>query len=261
MSTYEGKFVWYELMTSDPAAATAFYTRVVGWTAADAGMPGMSYTLVSAGPTQVAGLMAIPEAARAMGARPGWLGYIAVADVDAAAAKAAAAGAAIHHAPEDIPGVGRFAALADPQGASFALFRGSPGDTPPPAPPPGTAGHVGWHELHAGEGAAAFAFYASQFGWEKHEGMDMGPMGVYQLFGPPGSGGESFGGMMTKMAETPHPHWLYYFNVDAIDAAVERVNAAGGKVVNGPMEVPGGSWIINGIDPQGALFALVAAKR
>ena len=259
MTTPQGSFVWYELMTSDPSAATAFYTRVLGWSAADSGMPG--YTLVSAGPAQVAGIMAIPEAARAMGAKPGWVGYIAVPNVDAAAASVAAAGGAIHHAPQDIPGIGRFAAMADPHGASFALFCGTPGDEAPPAAAPGTPGHIGWHELHAGDGPAAFAFYASQFAWEKHEGMDMGPMGVYQMFGVAGSGGVSMGGMMTKMAETPHPHWLYYINVEAIDAAVERVTAAGGTVINGPMEVPGGSWIINGIDPQGAMFALVAAKR
>jgi len=261
MATPQGAFVWYELMTSDPAAATAFYSQALGWSAADSGMPGMSYTLVSAGPARVGGIMAIPEQARAMGAAPGWIGYIAVADVDAAAARVVAAGGAVHHAAEDIPGVGRFAAMADPHGASFILFRGAPGDEAPPAAPPGTPGHVGWHELHAGDGPAAFDFYAGQFGWEKHEGMDMGPAGVYQMFGPVGSAGVSIGGIMTKTAETPHPHWLYYFNVEAIDAAVERVLGAGGKVVSGPMEVPGGRWIINGVDPQGALFALVAPKR
>ena len=261
MTTPEGAFVWYELMTSDPAAATAFYTQVIGWSAADSAMPGMSYTLVSAGPAQVGGIMAIPDEARAMGAVPAWEGYIAVADVDAAAARIAAAGGQIHRPPDDIPGIGRFAVMADPHGASFTLFRGTPGDAPPPAAAPGTPGHVGWHELLAGDGPAAFAFYASQFGWEKHEAMDMGPMGVYQMFGVAGSGSVSMGGMMTKTPETPHPHWLYYVNVEAIDAAAERVTAAGGKVVNGPMEVPGGSWIVNGIDPQGALFALVAPKR
>jgi uncharacterized protein len=260
MATPQGAFVWYELMTSDPAAATAFYSRVVGWTAADSGMPGMSYTLVSAGPAPVGGIMAIPEEARAMGAVSAWEGYLAVADVDAAAARIAAAGGRICHPPQDIPGVGRFAAMADPQGASFMIFRGTPGDEPP-ATVPGTPGHVGWHELHAGDGAAAFDFYASQFGWEKHEAMDMGAMGIYQLIGVAGSGNASMGGMMTKMPDTPRPHWLYYINVEAIDAAVDRVKGAGGTVVHGPQEVPGGSWIVNAIDPQGALFALVAPKR
>ncbi len=260
MATPQGAFVWYELMTSDPAAATAFYTQVVGWTAADSDMPGMQYTLVSAGPAQVAGIMAIPDEARAMGAMPGWEGYIAVADVDAATARICAAGGSTLHPPQDIPGIGRFAVMADPHGASFIVFRGSPGDAPPAAAP-GTPGHVGWHELLAGDGAAAFAFYAGQFGWEKHDAMDMGPAGSYQMFGVAGSGDASMGGMMTKMPETPRPHWLYYFNVPAIDAAVERVSAAGGKVVHGPQEVPGGSWIVNALDPQGALFALVAPRR
>ena len=261
MATPQGAFVWYELMTSDRAAATAFYTQVVDWTAADSGMPGMQYTLVSAGAAQVGGIMAIPEEAREMGAVPGWVGYIAVADVEAAVARITAAGGKNHRPPQDIPGIGRFAVVADPHGAGFIVFRGAPGDEAPPAAPPGTPGHVGWHELHAGNGPAAFDFYAGQFGWEKHEGMDMGPMGVYQMFGPAGSDGASIGGIMTKTAETPHPHWLYYVNVEAIDAAAARVASAGGRVVNGPMEVPGGSWIINGIDPQGALFALVAPKR
>jgi uncharacterized protein len=260
MATPQGAFVWYELMTSDPDAAAAFYTKVIGWTAADSGMPGMKYILVNAGPAQVGGVMAIPDGAKAMGAQPGWEGYIAVADVDAAAARITDAGGKTYKAPEDIPGVGRFAVMADPQGATFMIFRGAPGDEPPPAAP-NAPGHVGWHELNAADGASAFDFYAGQFGWEKHEAMDMGPAGVYQLFGVAGSGNASMGGMMTKMPEVPRPHWLYYFNVDAIDAAVERIGAAGGKVVNGPMEVPGGSWIVNAVDPQGAMFALVAPKR
>ncbi|HRI18862.1 MAG TPA: VOC family protein [Burkholderiaceae bacterium] len=262
MATPQGSFVWYELMTTDPDAAAAFYAKVVGWNVADAGMPGMKYTLVKAGADSVGGIMALPDSAKAMGAGPAWDGYIAVADVDAAAARAAAAGASIYKAPEDIPGVGRFAVLGDPHGASFMLFRGTPGDEPPPAAGPDAPGHVGWHELHAGDGVAAFDFYAAQFGWEKRDAMDMGPAGVYQLFGLAGSDKQSaIGGMMTKMAQTPRPHWLYYFIVDAIDAAVGRIDAAGGKVVNGPMEVPGGSWIVNAVDPQGAMFALVAPKR
>jgi hypothetical protein len=221
----------------------------------------MKYTLVSAGPARVAGIMALPDEARAMGAQPGWEGYIAVADVDAAVARIAAAGGQTCHPPSDIPGVGRFAAMTDPHGATFTVFRVTPGDDPPPPAAPGTVGHVGWHELHAGDGAAAFDFYAGQFGWEKHEAMDMGPAGSYQMFGVAGSDNNSMGGMMTKMPETPRPHWVYYINVDAIDAAVERIGAAGGKVVHGPEEVPGGSWIVNALDPQGALFALVAPKR
>ena len=175
----------------------------------------------------------------------------------AATARVQAAGGTVCHVPEDIPGVGRFSVLTDPQGAAFILFKGNL-DAAPPAPPPGTPGTVGWHELHAGDGAKAWDFYSTQFGWTKDSAMDMGPMGVYQLFA---TGGEAVGGMMTKMPEQPMPAWLYYFNVEAIDAAAQRVSAGGGKVVNGPMEVPGGQWIINAVDPQGAMFALVAPTR
>ena len=256
MSTTPSSFVWYELMTTDPVAAESFYRSVCGWTTADAGMPGQAYTLLSAGPTMVGGLMAIPDDARASGARPCWVGYIGVPDVDAFAAQVQAAGGAIHRPPEDIPTVGRFAVAADPHGAAFVLFKGNSDEAPAPVAP-GTPGHIGWHELHAGDGRAAFDFYAGLFGWTLDSEMDMGPAGKYLLFA---AGAEAVGGMMTRMPEMPVPAWVYYFNVDAIDAAVARVNAAGGTVINGPMEVPGGQWIINGLDPQGALFALVGPK-
>lgn len=250
-------FIWYELMTSDPAAATKFYADVLGMSGADSGVPDMKYTIVSAGGAPVGGIMEIPAEAKQMGAQPAWMGYVGVADVDAHAAKLQAAGGAIHHAPEDIPGVGRFAVVADPHGASFMLFRGS-SDEGPPSAAPGAPGHVGWRELHAGDGPAAFDFYAGLFGWTKDEAMDMGPMGVYQLFA---AGGQAIGGMMTKTAETPAPYWLYYFNVEAVDAAIARVKAAGGQLLNGPMQVPGGSWIAQCMDPQGAMFAVVGAKQ
>lgn len=257
MSKFPSKFVWYELMTSDPQAAEIFYKKVIGWDAKDAGMPTGPYTIVSAGTLMVGGIMAIPPEAAAMGARPSWLGYIGVDDVDSATAKVKAAGGKEFKAPSDIPGVGRFSCVTDPQGAVFMLFKGN--GEPDQAPPAhGTPGHIGWRELHAGEGVSAWDFYASQFGWTKGEAMDMGPMGVYQLFA---SGDAPVGGMMTKTPETPMPHWLYYINVDAIDAAIVRVTEAGGKVINGPMEVPGGMWIVQGMDPQGALFALLAPKR
>ncbi len=258
MSAYHGKFVWYEVMTSDMTAAEAFYRNVIGWDAKAAGMPDRPYTVFSAGPAMVGGLMPIPEAARAMGARPCWNGYIAVDDVDGYARRVTAAGGALHHGPEDIPGIGRFAVVADPQGAGFILFRPS-GEPPPNAPAaPGTPGHVGWHELHANDREPAFAFYAGLFGWTKGDAMDMGEMGIYQIFA---AGGPPIGGMMTRVPTTPGPFWLYYFNVAALDAAMARVGAAGGRVANGPHQVPGGSWIAQCFDPQGAMFAMVAPQR
>jgi predicted enzyme related to lactoylglutathione lyase len=249
-------FVWYELMTTDTPAAETFYRSILGWTGQDSGVPGVAYTMLSAGETPVAGLMAIPPDARAAGARPGWLGYVAVDNVDTIAAQAKEAGGVIHRPAADIPGVGRFAILADPQGAMFALFTPLPGEPRQPVTP-GTPGHGGWRELLATDREAAFDFYSGLFGWTKAEPFDMGPMGIYQLFN---AGSDMIGGMMTKPEAVPAPSWLYYFNVAGIDEAAERVKKAGGQVTNGPNQVPGGSWIIHCVDPQGALFALVGPR-
>ncbi len=257
MATSPSPFIWYELMTTDTAAAEAFYRSVVGWQAKDAGMPGMAYTLLSAGDVQVAGMMALPPEAFAAGARPGWIGYLAVDDADASAARIRAAGGAVHRAPEDIPGIGRFAVVADPHGAAFIVMQPF-SDEQPPQPAPGTPGHVGWHELHAGDLDSAWAFYAAQFGWTRDQAIDMGPMGTYQLFA---TGGPAVGGMMTRTPDTPVPTWLYYFNVGGVDAAVARVSQGGGKVLMGPHQVPGGSWIVQCADPQGGMFALVGMQR
>jgi uncharacterized protein len=177
MSSTHGKFVWYELMTTDAKAAETFYRGVVGWGAQDSGMPDMSYTLLTLGAVPVAGLMAAPKEACDAGAGPAWIGYVAVDDVDASAAQAKQEGGAIHRAPDDIPGVGRFAIIADPHGATLCLFKPDGGPQGQP-PAPGTPGTAGWRELYAGDREAAFAFYAKLFGWTKAEHVDMGPMGI-----------------------------------------------------------------------------------
>jgi predicted enzyme related to lactoylglutathione lyase len=255
MTAPNGKFIWYELATTDAAAAETFYKHVVGWGSQSAGSPEMPYTLFTIGEAGICGLMTLSEECVAAGIPAGWTGYIGVGDVDAKADQLVTAGGTIRRGPADIPDIGRFAAVADPQGVPFVLFRGSV-DQPPPTFPPGTPGTIGWHELHTSDWQAAFAFYADQYGWTKGEAYDMGPMGIYQLFTVDGV---AAGGMMTS-ADRP-PTWQFYFNVEAIDAAIDRLTAGGGRIINGPMEVPGGSWIVNGLDPQGAVFALVAPKR
>ena len=258
MSTNPARFVWYDLMTSDTKAAEAFYKSVIGWEAQSMGAPDRPYTVFSVGQGGVAGLMPLPEDARAAGAPPCWTGYVWVDDVDAWALRVKAAGGAVRHAGQDIPGIGRFAVVADPHGAVFILFKDTGGPQRPQAAA-GTPGHIGWHELHAGDGVSAFAFYSGLFGWTGVEAMDMGPMGVYQIFAT--GGDAAVGGMMTQMPDSPGPCWRYYFNVEAIDAAVARTVAGGGRLVMGPQQVPGGSWIVQCIDPQGGSFAMVAAKR
>ena len=243
-------FVWYELVTRDLAAAETFYKNVVGWAVADSGMSGMRYTILSAGERQVGGMTAMAE-----GPSPVWLGYVGVDDVDAYAVRVRDAGGTVHKGPDDIPGVGRFAVVADPQGGAFILFAGS-GEPPPPLAPM-TPGTTGWHELHTSDWEASFAFYAGLFGWTKADAMDMGPMGTYQLIA---AGGDPIGAMMNS-PNFPRPMWLYYFAVDDIDAARDRVETAGGAILFGPHEVPGGAWVVQASDPQGAMFALVGFRR
>ena len=249
-------FVWYELMSNDPAASGDFYRKVVGWNVKDSGMPGMSYSILSLGEISIGGMLGLTDEMRAGGARPCWIGYVGVADVDADAARIAAAGGKVLRAPADIPGIGRWAMVTDPHGAPFVIFRGTTDASPTPQAP-GTPGTMGWHELHAGDGQAAWAFYSSTFGWTAAEAMDMGPMGIYQIFG---AGGAPIGGMMTRSPETPGPFWLYYVNVDGTADAVARATGAGAKLLMGPHEVPGPMWVAIFTDPQGATFAVVSAK-
>ncbi|MGZ3305767.1 MAG: VOC family protein, partial [Asticcacaulis sp.] len=102
---------------------------------------------------------------------------------------------------------------------------------------------------------AAFDFYSAQFGWEKGVAMDMGPAGIYQVFDVDGV---QTGGMMNN--PLPQQAWLFYFNVEDIDAATGRLTAGGGAVQMGPMEVPGGRWAVVGRDPQGAMFGLLGPR-
>jgi predicted enzyme related to lactoylglutathione lyase len=246
-------------MTNDAAAATDFYTHVIGWTAqlATNAPEGVHYTLFEVDGQPATGMMALNDEACAAGARPGWLGYVLSDDVDAAVTKAKSLGGSVYVEPCDIPQVGRFALIGDPHGAAIGLMKWA---EPMPTPPsmPMQNGRTGWHELMAGDLEADFAFYAALFGWSKVEDLDMGPMGTYRIFGLDKEMG--IGGMMTKPAEIPMPAWGYYFATGNIDEAVARVTDKGGQILNGPMEVPGGAWIINGLDQQGVPFSLVGTR-
>jgi predicted enzyme related to lactoylglutathione lyase len=252
MVSSHGRFVWYELRTTDMEAAKAFYAKVVGWGTRDASMPDLPYTVCTAGEAPVSGLMYLPEAARRMGERPSWIGYVSVDDVDATADRIAELGGAVHVEPQDILDVSRFSVVADPQTATLALFKWlKPGrEQPVELRRPGG---VGWHELLADDWEKAWAFYSELFGWQR-VAADSDAMGPYQTFS---AGGQTIGGMYTKPPVAPVPLWLYYFNVGDINAAAERVKAASGQILQGPMEVPGGNWMVQCTDPQGAVFALV----
>jgi len=214
-------------------------------------MPGLAYSLFTVGDTPVTGLMNLPEDMRRTGATPRWIGYVGVDDVDAAVDRIKQLGGAVHVPPTDVPNISRFSVVVDPQMATLTLVKGlKPGQAQ--SAELGKPGCVSWHELLAADWEKAFAFYGELFGWQKAD-ADIGPMGTYQLFS---AGGQTIGGMFTKPPMVPVPFWLYYFSIGDIDAAAERVKAGGGQILEGPLEVPGGSWIARCTDPQGAIFAL-----
>ena len=253
-----GRPLWYELLTTDRAAAESFYKTVVGWTTAPFDGAPMPYTMWMRGEAPVGGVMTLPDELKSMGVPPHWMMYIGVPKLEDATAHVERLGGSAISPIIDVPTVGRMRTMKDPQGGAFSIYEpASPPSHPEAAP---ELGDASWHELYTTDGEAALRFYQSLFGWKSTETMDMGPMGKYYMFGRELG---SMGGMMTKtpdMAQVPTA-WLIYFRVPDVHAAAERVKANGGSIVNGPMEVPGGDWIVQGMDPQGAAFALHHKKQ
>lgn len=246
--TQHGAPCWYELTTPDIAGATAFYGALLGWEVQNAGMEGFEYFLALRDGAMVAGMMA------PMGEMPtAWSIYFAVEDCDATCDQVKARGGQIFAGPDDIPETGRFAMLADPQGAVFGILQPLPG-------PQSVAfdqqkqGHGNWHELMSPDPAAGLAFYTEIFGWVPGQAMPMGEMGSYQLFG---RAGQDIGGMMGLPGPEVPPHWLPYFGVASVGAAMAQITAGGGSVIHGPQDVPGGAFIAIARDPQGGHFAVV----
>jgi len=260
VGTLQGSWIWYELITPDPDGAKAFYDAVVGWKVETTPAGPMDYRMIVAPDGALTGgVMRLTAEMSAGGARPCWLGYIGVDDVDAALAAIVAAGGKQIMEPFDIE-AGRIAMVADCCGAPFYVMT--------PNPPPGggesaafaalpNPGHCGWNELYANDQDKAVAFYSAQFGWTLPDAMDMGPMGKYQFIAHDGT---MIGAIMRKPENVPISMWSHYFWVDGIEAAKAQILAGGGQVLNGPHEVPGPLWIIQGADPQGAFFSLVSSS-
>jgi predicted enzyme related to lactoylglutathione lyase len=249
-----GRHIWSELMTTDVNGAKAFYGAVVGWTSEPMRGGAMPYTRFKRNhDTGVAGLMEQPPG---MNMPPFWSMYIAVPDFAAAAAHITRLGGSGLSGVIDMPAVGRMQMLKDPQGAAFYIMQPEPRDNPPVRDP--QPGDACWLELMTTDAHAAMSFYNEIFGWEEAEAMDMGPAGTYHVFA---RGGRRMGGMMNQpaaMAQMP-PLWGIYFEVPDVVAAAARVAEHGGRVLNGPQEVPGGA-IVNAIDPVGAAFSLHTRK-
>ncbi len=252
-----GRILWHELSTTDKKAAAAFYLKAVGWTT-QAWEENPSYVMFAAGGRPMAGLLALGAEA---GARPNWLTYIGTPNLESTVAQAQALGAKVLKPAEGVPAVGRWVVLQDPQGAVFAVLQ--PSQQPSDAEP--GVGDFSWHELATTDASAAFKFYQQLFGWEETGAMDMGPeLGMYHMYG---RGGIPMGGIYKKPNDPKAPahmrqptHWLPYVLVPDSHKAADATTKAGGQVINGPMEVPGGDWIAMGLDPQGGAFAVHSRK-
>jgi uncharacterized protein len=241
--------VWHDELTSDVEAAKTFYAAVLGWTYQ---LQKPDYHITLAQDHAMGGILPAPEYLHLM--PPFWSCYIETPNIDRACKRVEQMGGTIFRVPWDVPG-GRIAVIADPTGAPFNILQSLPGHEDVP-PPQGTLGAVGWNELHAGNLDDAWDFYAGMFGWTKGTALDMGKMGTYQLFQV---NGKDAGAIMKKQAMLPRPMWLFYFVVDGINNAIDRITRAGGKIAMGPHQAPGGNWIVSAFDPQGGNFQLTSA--
>jgi hypothetical protein len=254
-----GRFVWHDLTVNDPKAAMAFYTEVIGWKTEPFGEQTgpEAYNMWVGAEGPLGGVMELPAAAKAMKVPGNWMGHVEVNDVDETVARVKALGGVVHHGPEDVPTVGRFAVIADPQGAAISVFK--------PAQvmdvhDVSKHGEISWNELYTTDAKAALAFYGEIFGWTTLSQMDMGgPMGTYYIYG---LGDVQLGGVMNRPPDMQMPpSWVYYVHVDDLDAAIDRAKRLGAQVLFGPMDVPDGGRVAQLLDSQGVWFALHAQGR
>ncbi|MET0250987.1 MAG: VOC family protein [Novosphingobium sp.] len=256
-----GDYVWYELITPDPQASKTFYGNVVGWTYSGSEHDGYFHLTTSDG-EHAGGMAQLTAEMQARGARPVWLGYIHVTDVDAEVEAIEREGGRVQMPAIDLANVGRIAMVTDPQGAPFYVINPIPPADKPDAKSTAfsvdAAQHVRWNELSTSDADAAVAFYTGHFGWVQEGDLDMGEMGKYRFIHKDGIG---LGAIMPKHPEMPASSWSYYIGVADIDLAAKAIEAGGGKIIMGPMEIPGGEFALNGIDPQGASFGLVGPRK
>lgn len=264
MTKPAGSFIWYELMTPDPAASKAFYDAVIGWSIdSDPVAPGVDYRMIkrSVG-GNAGGVLRLTDDMRSHGARPMWLGYLSSPDVDGAMTAIEASGGKALIPPWDAPGVGRLAMFADPQGVPMYLMN----PLPPEGPADATSDvfsvdqpqHVRWNELTTTDQDGAIAFFGKHFGWSEEGAMPMGEMGDYKFVQ---HDGVAIGAVMIKPPQMSRSAWTYYIGVADIDRAAQSVTDGGGQVLFGPMEIPGGEFSLSGVDPQGASFGLVGPRK
>ena len=244
-----GRIVWHDLETSDRGAAKSFYTSIAPWKT-EPFDEAKDYEMWTLDGEPIGGVSSLPASS---GRTPHWLPYVCVYDVDALARQAESLGGRVKVKPTEIPHVGGWAVIADPQGAPIGVFE--PAESPPGHEGEPAIGEFSWHELATDDYKAAAEFYRALFRWEKTSEYDMGEMGIYYMFGQHGA---TYGGMFNRPPQIPVSSWLCYVRVNSVKPVADKVKELGGSVMNGPMEVPGGDWIAQCMDPQGAPFALHA---
>lgn len=254
-----GDFIWYELMTPDAEGAKAFYDAVVGWNISEGAPEFGGYRMIGRSDGgNAGGVLPLTDEMQQHGARPTWLGYVSVADVDQSVTAIGQAGGKGLMPAFDIPNVGRIALVADPQGAPFYVMKPTPPEPKSQSDvfSPDAQQRVGWNELSTSDPVAARKFYTDQFGWGSDEFMDMGEMGEYRFLEQDGT---RIGALCGVMQGQP-PKWRFYFRVPSIAKAKDTAEQQGGTIHMGPHQVPTGDYIIIGSDPQGAEFALVGGE-
>jgi predicted enzyme related to lactoylglutathione lyase len=251
-----GRFVWRDLMTTDPEKSEAFYTSLFGWTInpMDMGEAGV-YRMFRNGEKDFGGIGPIDAA---QGVPPHWISYIATPNVDETTAKATQMGATSPMPGMDIPGVGRFSVVIDPQGAAFSPFTDTSGTEVPEVgqewPP---AGDVSWNELMSKDTNASNAFYSQLFGYRPEE-KDMGT-GPYTILN---RGDMMEAGVFQVPDGVPMPStWVIYYVVANIDDSLAKLAQLGGQNVSGIIEVPTIGRMATVSDSLGALFALHEPAR
>lgn len=258
-----GAFIWYELMVPDPSIVAPFYREVAGWTIPTAGaiQGGVEYRMIGrAGGGFAGGVLTLSPAMTQGGMVPRWVGYIHHPDVDAAAQAITDAGGQCFM-QQDVPEIGRMAMLADPQGALLYVM-----DPTPPAGDPEAQsdvfgmepGRMCWNQLMTSDPVAATALYTGLFGWTQEGAMPMGALGDYLFIQHQG---EAIGAIMPLMPDMARSQWHFYISVDDIDRAAAAVIATGGSHDGEIMQVPGGSWTLNAVDPAGANIGLAGPRK
>jgi len=241
-----GKFVWFELISREAKKAQAFYGEVLGWKVQSASMGQFTYEMIQVGDKGIGGYVE-PRDPR----QPAhWISYVSVENVDALVKVASANGGKVIEPPSDIPNVGRFARIADPQGAEICPFT-SATDDPPDALPP--AGAWMWNELHVPDAAKALQFYEKVFGFT-NRGMPSPAGGTYYILS---RNGVDRAGVSTEMPKGAAPHWMPYVNAQDADATLARARRLGATICVGPENIPGVGRFGVLRDPVGASLAIM----